>query len=96
MENLDENVARKKLAKWRDHIRKLYEGKLTHPVTIALADSLQSFSMQESHMQELIDGMEMDLDQQRYDSFKDLNLYCYRVASVVGLLVRRNFRLQQS
>jgi len=85
-ENLDENVARKELVEWREHIRKLYEGQLTHPVTIALADCLSSFAMQESHMQELIDGMEMDLDQQRYDSFKDLNLYCYRVASVVGLL----------
>lgn len=85
-ENLDEKVARKELVEWREHIRKLYEGELTHPVTIALADCLQSFSMQESHMQELIDGMEMDLDQQRYDSFKDLSLYCYRVASVVGLL----------
>ena len=85
-ENLDENVARKELVEWREHIRKLYEGQLTHPVTIALADCLSSFAMQESHMQELIDGMEMDLDQQRYDSFKDLSLYCYRVASVVGLL----------
>lgn len=85
-ENLDEKVARKELVEWREHIRKLYEGELTHPVTIALADCLESFAMQESHMQELIDGMEMDLDQQRYDSFKDLSLYCYRVASVVGLL----------
>lgn len=85
-ENLDENVARKELTDWREHIRNLYEGNLTHPVTIALADSLQRFNMQESHMQELIDGMEMDLDQQRYDTFKELSLYCYRVASVVGLL----------
>lgn len=85
-ENLDEAVARKQLEEWREHIRKLYEGELTHPDTIALADSLQQFNLQESLLQELIDGMEMDLDQQSYQTFSDLKLYCYRVASVVGLL----------
>lgn len=85
-ENQDENVARRELDEWREHIRKLYQGELTHPVTIALADCLQHFGMQEAHMQELIDGMEMDLDQQQYSTFKELSLYCYRVASVVGLL----------
>ncbi len=35
---------------------------------------------------EIIDGMEMDLEQARYTDFKSLQLYCYRVASVVGLL----------
>ncbi|HWT28034.1 MAG TPA: squalene/phytoene synthase family protein, partial [Methylophilaceae bacterium] len=34
----------------------------------------------------IIDGMEMDLDQNRYADFKQLQLYCYRVASVVGIL----------
>ena len=39
-ENLDENVARKELDEWREHIRKLYQGEMTHPVTVALALSL--------------------------------------------------------
>lgn len=85
-ENLDENTARKELDEWREHIRKLYDGELTHPVTVALADAMQAFDLQEPYFQELIDGMEMDLDQQRYETIKDLTLYCYRVASVVGLL----------
>ncbi|MCC7312796.1 MAG: squalene/phytoene synthase family protein, partial [Sulfuritalea sp.] len=40
---------------------------------------------------EIIDGMEMDLDQVRYADFKALHLYCYRVASVVGLLAAEIF-----
>jgi phytoene synthase len=40
----------------------------------------------QEHLLEIIDGMEMDLDQPRYADFKSLQLYCYRVASVVGLL----------
>jgi phytoene synthase len=42
--------------------------------------------MAQEHLLEIIDGMEMDLDQPRYADFKSLQLYCYRVASVVGLL----------
>jgi phytoene synthase len=42
--------------------------------------------MNEEHFLEIIDGMEMDLTQHRYADFKQLQLYCYRVASVVGLL----------
>ena len=37
-------------------------------------------------LEEIIDGVEMDLDNVRYDSFEELRLYCYRVASAVGLV----------
>ena len=86
-ENPDEKLARKEVEEWREHIRKLYKGELTHPVTIALSHTIKTYNLQESHMLELIDGMEMDLDQKNYDTFKDLSLYCYRVASVVGLML---------
>lgn len=85
-ETPQESVARKELDLWRQRIKSLYQGNTEHPVTIALSRSLEHFNMQESHMQELIDGMEMDLDQNRYPTFKELQLYCYRAASVVGLL----------
>ena len=42
--------------------------------------------MAQEHLLEIIDGMEMDLEQHQYADFKALQLYCYRVASVVGLL----------
>ncbi|MCH9799604.1 MAG: squalene/phytoene synthase family protein, partial [Betaproteobacteria bacterium] len=43
------------------------------------------------HFLEIIDGMEMDLKFNRYEDFKQLQLYCYRVASVVGLLSAQIF-----
>jgi len=82
----DANIARTKLAWWRAEIANLYAGKPQHPVTQALAPAVSEFGLDEEHFLEIIDGMEMDLDQNRYADFKALQLYCYRVASVVGLL----------
>ena len=82
----DINIARTKLAWWRNEIRQLYAGNPQHPVTQALLPAIQTYKMDEEHFLEIIDGMEMDLDQNRYTDFKQLQLYCYRVASVVGLL----------
>lgn len=82
----DINIARTKLAWWRAEIAHLYAGKPQHPVTQALAEAVPVFNLAEEHFIEIIDGMEMDLDQNRYRDFKELQLYCYRVASVVGLL----------
>jgi phytoene synthase len=82
----DVNIARTKLAWWRLEIANLYAGQPQHPVTQALATAIQEYGLVEEHFLEIIDGMEMDLDQNRYADFKQLQLYCYRVASVVGLL----------
>jgi 15-cis-phytoene synthase len=62
-----------------------------HPVAQALVPVVQRFNLSQEHLLEIIDGMEMDLDQQRYADFKSLQLYCYRVASVVGLLAAEIF-----
>ncbi|MDP1982263.1 MAG: presqualene diphosphate synthase HpnD, partial [Sulfuritalea sp.] len=69
----------------------LYEGHPTHPVTQALTTALRNFTLPQEQLLEIIDGMEMDLDQVRYADFKALHLYCYRVASVVGLLAAEIF-----
>lgn len=82
----DINIARTKLAWWRNEIRQLYADSPQHPVTKALLPAIHAYKMDEEHFLEIIDGMEMDLDQNRYTDFKQLQLYCYRVASVVGLL----------
>jgi phytoene synthase len=82
----DINIARTKLAWWRNEIRQLYADSPQHPVTKALLPAIHAYKMDEEHFLEIIDGMEMDLDQNRYKDFKQLQLYCYRVASVVGLL----------
>jgi phytoene synthase len=82
----DINIARTKLAWWRTEIGNLYAGNPQHPVTQALEEAVHTYNLDEEHFLEIIDGMEMDLDQNRYRDFKELQLYCYRVASVVGLL----------
>ena len=87
----DAALARTKLAWWRGEAQALYEGRPTHPVTQALITSLKQFSLPQEQLQEIIDGMEMDLEQASYADFKALHLYCYRVASVVGLLAAEIF-----
>jgi len=82
----DPNIARTKLAWWRMEIANLYKDSPQHPVTHALQAAVKAYGLSEEHFYEIIDGMEMDLEQNRYQDFKELQLYCYRVASVVGLL----------
>ncbi len=87
----DPVVSRSKLAWWRNEVGALYEGRASHPVTQALATSLKHFFLPQEQLLEIIEGMEMDLEQVRYADFKALHLYCYRVASVVGLLAAEIF-----
>ncbi len=87
----DAAVSRTKLAWWRSEVQAMYEGRASHPVTAALAVSLKHFYLPQEQLLEIIDGMEMDLEQVRYADFKALHLYCYRVASVVGLLAAEIF-----
>ncbi|MBU1215019.1 MAG: presqualene diphosphate synthase HpnD [Gammaproteobacteria bacterium] len=82
----DANVARTTLNWWRNEVAAVYGGKPAHPVCQALVPVVQRYKLPQEHLLEIIDGMEMDLDQPRYADFKSLQLYCYRVASVVGLL----------
>ena len=87
----EEAVARKKLNWWRDEVSRLFHDTPQHPVTLALKPYIGRFSLDEEHFLEIIDGMEMDLDRNRYADFSELSLYCYRAASVVGLLAASIF-----
>jgi len=82
----DAQVAGAKLAWWRVEVGKLFEGKPSHPVTRALQPFLDVCQIGETRLQEIIDGMQMDLTQARYPDFAALERYCYHVAGAVGLL----------
>lgn len=82
----DKSVASTKLQWWRDEIKRLFHAQPNHPVTKALKIHLENFDLAEELFYEIIDGMAMDLEYDSYPTFKELSLYCYRVASVVGLL----------
>ena len=74
------------LRRWRAELEAAYRGTPTFPVTISLANHVKQLSIPQVYFEELIKGVEMDLVASRYASFQDLSLYCYRVASVVGLI----------
>ncbi|MEF8698657.1 MAG: presqualene diphosphate synthase HpnD [Candidatus Accumulibacter sp. UW20] len=90
----DLQVAATKLAWWRKELASIDGGQPQHPVTQALQAASAEFNLPQEQLQEIIDGMEMDLQQSRYLDFKALSLYCYRVASVVGLLAAAIFGYQ--
>lgn len=75
------------LAAWREDIRKACtQGKPEFPVNQELQPFIREFRLPFELFDELIKGCEMDLDTLRYETYEQLELYCYRVASVVGLL----------
>ncbi|HKJ70613.1 MAG TPA: presqualene diphosphate synthase HpnD [Gammaproteobacteria bacterium] len=82
----DPTAAQARLAFWRGEVEAVFGGSPQHPVGQALAEATRHFELEKSYFLEIIDGVEMDLHQSRYATFSDLQLYCYRVASVVGLL----------
>jgi phytoene synthase len=79
-------IAAAKLAWWRAEIANLYAGNPQHPVTRALQEHKDRFDLRAERLNEIIDGMEMDLTQTRYLDWTGLERYCYHVAGVVGLL----------
>jgi phytoene synthase len=82
----DVATARATLAWWRQELAAAYHGAPQHPVARALAEVAPRFNLAEARLAEIIDGMQMDLELNRYPGFEALRLYCHRVAGVVGLL----------
>ena len=85
-ECLDHEISSKKLNWWREEVERLFKGEPQHPVSKALHPFLSHFNLSKNYFIEIIDGMEMDVKFNRYESFEQLELYCYRVASCVGIL----------
>ena len=78
---------RRLLAEWRADIRRACDGaEPVQPVNKELQPVINRYKLPFNYFDELIRGVEMDLDIKRYQTFDDLEQYCYRVASVVGLL----------
>jgi phytoene synthase len=74
------------LNRWREELDRVYGGVPTRAISRALADSALHFNIPRKYFEEIIAGVEMDLSRKRYANFEDLRLYCYRVASAVGLI----------
>ena len=84
---------RSRLAEWRDDVRRACGAELPHfPVNRELQEVIRCCNLPFEHFDALLQGVEMDLDRNRYSDYEQLELYCYRVASVVGLLSIEIFR----
>ncbi|MDF0645925.1 MAG: presqualene diphosphate synthase HpnD [Nitrospira sp.] len=77
---------KEELRRWRTELDAAYEGTPTWPLMISLAHHVEQLSIPKAYFEELMKGVEMDLSTTRYATFDELSLYCYRVASVVGLI----------
>ncbi|HEU5202345.1 MAG TPA: squalene/phytoene synthase family protein, partial [Nitrospira sp.] len=77
---------KEELRRWRAELEEVYGGTPTWPIMISLAHHVKQLSIPKAYFNELIKGVEMDLMTTRYGTFDELSLYCYRVASVVGLI----------
>ena len=75
------------LAQWRSEVARLYEGREPQtPQGERLAPVIAVFGLPRSGFEDLIDGVAMDLQCNRYETFEELRQYCLRVASAVGLI----------
>lgn len=78
---------RKQLAAWRVDMRRACErGSPQFAVNRELQPAIREYQLPYEYFDDLLKGVEMDLDISRYRNYEELELYCYRVASVVGLL----------
>ena len=76
----------------RSSLARAYRGQAPTPTFLALADAADRYSIPEDYFQEIILGVESDLVKTRYQNFDELRQYCYRVASVVGLVCLQIFQ----
>lgn len=74
------------LERWRAELEQVYAGTVERPVSRALAANVLRYNIPRRYFEEVIDGVEMDLTRKRYATFAELELYCRRVASAVGLI----------
>ncbi|PWU10912.1 MAG: squalene synthase HpnD [Verrucomicrobia bacterium] len=81
------DLRRKELSEWRADLRRACAAETPlFPVNRELQPVIQRYKLPFEHFDALLQGVEMDLEINRYEDYERLELYCYRVASVVGLL----------
>ena len=74
----------RQLADWRRALGEPFAGE--PPLAVEVRALIAKYHIRAELLGELIQGCEMDLTPARYETWEDLRGYCYRVASVVGLV----------
>lgn len=84
--SLTREEAAREIAVYRATLDECFAGRGATPELVALAESIGRFNIPRRPFEDLILGLEMDLNGTKYQTFDELSLYCYRVASTVGLI----------
>jgi phytoene synthase len=79
------------LLQWTEELRRSLYGISHYSLLNKLSAIIRRFHIPIEHFYELIKGMEMDLLNTRYGTFSELEQYCYRAASTVGLICAEVF-----
>ena len=84
----DTTSLRDELADWTERLRLIFnEGIAYDAIDLALVDTIRNYpGLTIQPFEDMVKGMVMDLDQNRFETFDELYLYCYRVAGTVGLM----------
>ena len=79
-------TSEKTLDRWEAQLESIFASCPVDDEDVALVDTLEQFPLDIQPFRDMIAGQRMDLHRSRYDTFEDLELYCYRVAGTVGLM----------
>lgn len=71
---------------WEEYLESIFAGEAIEDTDVAMVDTVKRFSLDIQPFRDMISGQRMDLYRSRYQTFEDLELYCYRVAGTVGLM----------
>jgi phytoene synthase len=93
---LDPSVAAAKLDWWQREVRAAFDGNPSHPVMQALQPHAAVYGIQARHLESVIEGCRIDLQQSRFLDFASLAHYCHLVAGVVGEVASGIFGRTQS
>lgn len=74
------------LATWEQQLESIFAGVAIDDTDVALVDTVKNYPMEIQPFRDMIAGQRMDLIRNRYQTFEELELYCYRVAGTVGLM----------
>lgn len=83
---VESETARGELDRYREALDDCYNGCAATPELRALSEAILRFRIPRQPFEDLILGFEMDIGSARYRTFEELSVYCYRVASTIGLI----------
>jgi squalene synthase HpnC len=79
------------LAEWREMLVRCGEGEATHPIFVALRDSIDKFNLPIQLFEDLLSAFVQDVTVRRYPDFANLLDYCRRSANPIGRLILNLF-----